>query len=250
MTPPLTGDARRGCRRLTTAVRLALLTLAAATACDTAPTAATLPLAPTAPGAAPSVTATVRGTVWEHGPDGAVRPMARGQISGFQWVERSGTTLGWIPLDADGRYELWFRGPATIALYAGNGGYQPCSALFAVDGEPVTRDLHVVTVGVEFGARLTPAMVAEGMLLTGTVFTSVDGHRVPVPGASIHLDALGGLGVSLARTRTGADGGYALCGTSLGQSPVLHVSAEGFTSTEVFGSELSPGATVDVELSR
>jgi hypothetical protein len=232
----------------------ALLVLATGAACHACggDSRAAAPLSPSAPAAfgRPSPLFTISGTVWEHAP-GGVRPLAGGRLGGWHDTGSSGTTLGWIEVDAEGHYRLQAGGPATVSLYGGGGGLlQPCTAIVPVGGEAVSHDLHLVSDPAQVGARVPAALLAQGVLLSGTVHDVTGGRPAPVAGAHVYLDGLGGMGVPIARTVTDGDGRYVLCGPSLSDAPAIHVSAPGFIPFEADGAALRPGATLDVDLQR
>jgi hypothetical protein len=214
---------------------LALLGLVAA--CDKTPTGPTRlrPVSGTpvvTPPAPAGGTVTVSGRVWVHDAVGT-RP-SPGILSGFVQTPSGGGSSG--PLLAeypDGGYRLSIPADGFVHLFAWD--FQPCVVRVAsVEGaSTLTADLHVVTDPAQLGANLPPALLERTPTLSGTVFEILeDGRRAPLADTRVALDGLGGLGVVIATTLTGADGRYVLCGLDGDREPYLYIWREGYRAFE------------------
>ncbi len=231
---------------------LALLGLVAA--CNDTPTAPTRlqpvsgtpVVAPPAPGGG---TVTVTGRLWVHDAVGT-RP-SNGILWGFVETAtgwgRSGAVLAEYP---DGVYRLSIPADGFVHLVAGP--FQPCVVRVASEegASTLTADVHVVADRAQLGANLPPELLERTPTLSGMVFEVLDdGRRAPLAGITVGLDAMGGMGVTIATTLTDAGGRYVLCGLDGDQEPYLYAWREGYrefaTTVRVDGNTV-----LDIQMQR
>lgn len=188
----------------------------------------------------------VAGTVWVHGPAG-VTQASDGTVDG--WVEfgTRGSAIAHIPIDQNGRYS--FDVPAGASrVHVTGPRHQPCATSLPISGD-VTADVHVVRDPLLLGARLPAALLARQPTLSGVVYEMTSEGRRPLSNAWVTLDALWGLGLMVADTRTDDDGRYVLCNV-----PAIHSLAVvvGLTGFEIYEVAVPPGGptTLDIEMRR
>jgi hypothetical protein len=192
----------------------------------------------------------VAGTVWNHTAHGTV-PATTGVV--FGWVEtpRVGYSTGRVDVSPDGRYQFQVPTETTRVYVTGSvGGHQPCPATATPSGD-VTLDVHVVTDANQLNGHLPGVLQAQQPTLSGVVYEQTLGGRQPLANAWVTLDALGGMGVLIADTLSGSDGGYVLCGVPQTRNVTVVVGAPGYDLVDPYSSgDLTGRTTLDIEMRR
>ena len=219
-----------------------LLVLTLITGCGEVPKT---PLTPATDPPAPA-SATLSGTIWIHGP-GGVRPNREGAY--FGWIETgtSGYTTGRRTADAAGHYSLNVPGATRVRLL-GVGMHQPCAVTVRVTGS-VVRDVHLVEDPAQLGARLPAELASQIPVITGIVYETTPGGRIPLGGVRVETDGLMGLGLVTATTLTDDEGRFVLCGQDGDLVTYLFAGKTGYTLAEV-GTVSINGLPLSIELFR
>jgi hypothetical protein len=232
---------------------VALCVLAGGVACNRvtspSPVTASSPVAPPVI-APPTPSITVSGTVWVHGANGTTSP-AGGRVSGWIQLDRSGSSIGWVPVDAAGRYSVSAPLGSLVRVYAGDTAYQPCEMLEPNLRAAVIRDIHLVADPSQLGGRLPMELLRDTPTLSGVVFEMTSAGRRPLSDVELELDGLYGIGVVTARTRTDSEGRYLFCGLGGETSTYLFAFRGGYRGFE--GTVQLNGTTdttFDIELGR
>lgn len=228
-------------------VAAAMAALLVGSACTNQPTAPTefkvfqLP-------ADPNSGASVGGVVYVHSADG-MSVAAGARI--FGWIENangSGATTGPIVTGDDGSYRI-IPGINATRLRIGamsSGLYQPCAVTVNSAAGGGTQDIHLISDLSLLGANLPEIFMAQGSLLSGSVYEMTGAGRQPLANASIQLDAADGNGVLIASTLTDAEGRFVLCGVSASPSLYLFAAKDGY---ELWGrGQLDGVANLEIEL--
>ena len=219
----------------TLASAVAVCVLAGGLACNrvTSPSsvATTAPVAPPVIAPPTHQSVTISGTVWVHGPNG-MTSRAGGRVSGWVQFDRSGSSIGWVPVDAAGRYFVSAAVGTLVRIYAGDTAYQPCEMLEANLRDAVTRDIHLVADPSKLGGRLPMELLRDTPTLSGVVFETTAAGRRPLSDVVLDLDGLGGMGVPTARTLTDSEGRYIFCGLGGEMSTYLFATKGGYRGFE------------------
>ena len=238
---------------LTRAVSLCLF--AAGSACDRVtapnPVTTTVPVAPPVIAPPTHQSVTVSGTVWVHGPNG-MTPLAGGRVSGWVQFDRNGSSIGWVPVDAAGRYSVSASVGTLVRIYAGDAtAYQPCEMLEANLSGAVTRDIHLVADPLQLGGRLPKELLRDTPTLSGVVFETTSAGRRPLSDVALDLDGLYGIGVPTARTMTDSEGRYIFCGLGGETSTYLFARKGGYRGFEgTVELNSTSNTTFDIEFRR
>ncbi len=204
-------------------------------------------------GASPSVGApppplrrTITGSVWLYSPTGR-QPLADVDVG--TWLELPSGSQGApsVKSDSAGRFSFETWSNALVRLYAHpNGLFQPCLTTVRVDQTEAT--IRLVAESHILHARDWPDFMVE-RVLSGTIFEALPTARLPISGALVQVDGVYGDGLTLADTRSDADGRFLVCGLEGEPSQALVVSKSGYQFAVV--PVPTQGADpVDVELRR
>ena len=203
---------------------LTICALMTSVSCDESPKSGVLSVAPTAP----TITlptpelADVSGTVWIHDAD-EVRPYAGAGVSVWFQTSRRGGGLPTAVADSNGRYLIRAEVGSRLRLNVLGPVYQPCAVTVEVSGD-VTRDVHAVSDRQQLGASLPPQLLSQSPTLSGLVFeVTPEGRRV-LSDVRLDLVTADGGEIGRARTLTGSDGRYVLCGLEGDTSVYLYAS--------------------------
>jgi hypothetical protein len=207
-----------------------------------------IPRSPFGPTPDPPALVEITGRVWLHGA-GGMRG-GGGVTPAGAWVIESRRSSGFsFPLPADGSFRIQV--PAGALVYLSAGEFQPCAVTArATSPGPVAADLHVVTDRSRLGANLPDELPQTSLRISGTVFEiAADGTRLPIAGAHVGFDELMGDSMGFARTQSGPDGRYVLCGVP----PEREVTLLAFR--EALGASFAPvrfgdDAVIDIRLGR
>jgi len=208
-------------------------------------TAASSPISPT-----PTLTSqntTLSGIVWLRGA-GGVRPYAGVKVWGWAEMPRSGSRIGPVSTDADGRYTFQVA-PGTFVRVQVAADYQPCVAGVSVTAD-VTRDVNVIDDPDQLGDHLPAQLLADTPSLSGMVFEITAQGRQPVAQARVELDMLDGMGDVSATTLTDTKGRYVLCGLGGHDSTYVYSSKAGYRLADVGSVALNGNTVRDIELKR
>jgi hypothetical protein len=152
-----------------------------------------------------------------------------------------------VRTDENGQF-LTYLPDSRISVFLGEAGrpqperVQPCAVQAEVIG---SLDLQIEVVSSSTLMSFNPPrpQIVRGRTLTGTIFETLNGVRLPVTGAELWAEEYDD--IALATTLSDFDGGYFLC--NLPPSIGLYVSRTGYLPKRIF---ISPDATptVDIEL--
>jgi hypothetical protein len=220
-------------------------------ACDRSMTARDSTAAPSSLiGPTPTFTSqitTLSGIVWLRG-TGVVQPYTGVKVWGWAETGRSGSRIGPVTTDADGRYTFQVS-PGTFVRVQVSANYQPCVAGVGVTGN-MTRDVYIINNPNLLGNQLPTELLADTPTLSGMVFEITEQGRQPVAQVRVELDMIYGMGDVSATTLTDSQGRYVLCGLSGHDSTYLYASKAGYRLADV-GTVVLNGNTVrDIELKR
>lgn len=242
-----TGMAR--CRTAPVAV-LTICAVLTSVACDGSPKSFLLPVAPTPPTVSMPVPelphANVSGTVWIHDAD-AVRPYAGARLSVWFQTSRQGGGLPTAVADSNGRYLFRAEVGSRLRINVLGPEYQPCAVTVEVSGD-VTRDVRAVSDRQQLGASLPPQLLSQSPTLSGVVFEVTPEGRRALSDVSLDLVTADGGEIWMARTLTGSDGRYVLCGLAGDRSAYLNASKPEYP---LFGKSVmltSNATTFDIQL--
>ena len=126
--------------------------------------------------------------------------------------------------------------------------HQPCAVTVTVTGS-VARDVHLVEDHALLGARLPAELASQTPLITGIVYETTAGGRVPLNGVRVETDGLMGLGLVTATTLTDDEGRFVLCGQDGDLTTYLFAGKTGYTLAEV-GTVAINGVPLAIELFR
>jgi hypothetical protein len=114
----------------------------------------------------------------------------------------------------------------------------------------LTRDVRAVSDRQQLGATLPPQLLSQSPTLSGVVFeVTPEGRRV-LSDVSLDLVTADGGEIWMARTLTGSDGRYVLCGLAGDRSAYLHASKPEYV---LFGEGVTltgNATTLDIQLQR
>jgi hypothetical protein len=168
------------------------------------------------------------------------------------WVQRDrfGYSYSWANglqrAGNSGEFVLQNLPQSRVSLFATKPGFeQPC--MHSVDVPP-SSFVQIEMVAESTLAALDPPrpQVLRGAPLTGSVFTIVDGARVPVPGARLWVQDP--LEVNLATTRTDLRGKFFLC--NLPPRVLVSVTKEGFVTKTLWPVDGANPTAIDVQIER
>jgi hypothetical protein len=186
-------------------------------------------------------------------------PVANASVDAWIQTERFGYAHTWATgasprTGADGSFEFFAPSGSLLQIYIYKEGYvQPCAVW--VDANPaLPLEVEVVALSTLDSSNPPPPQSATGALtVTGTVFETVGGSRVPVAGATIW--AGDSMGLNYANTVTDREGRYLVCRLPGNDSrwrfsSELWVQKPGFNDHLVWSIDTSQSQVVDIDLVR
>ena len=127
--------------------------------------------------------------------------------------------------------------------------YQPCAATVEVSGD-VTRDVRAVSDRQQLGASLPSPLLSQSPTLSGLVFeVTPEGRRV-LSDVRLDLVTADGGEIARARTLTGSDGRYVLCGLEGDTSVYLYASKPEYPLFAQLVVLTGNATTLDIQLQR
>lgn len=190
---------------------------------ETEPEVSAEPTEPSSPEG--SISGVVRGVTTT-----GVSPLDGARVTFFEYYASGGRYLGDVFTDSEGRYSYSAGGP--INVYASHPGFlKPC-----VNFGDGTQDIVLYSENAFLNDGVQPPSDASPMV-SGVVYEDVDGALVPLPGITVYLDLLFGLGQVGATALTNSNGEYFLCRIPRGATaPVVQATGPGgdtFMSDEI-----------------
>jgi hypothetical protein len=154
----------------------------------------------------------------------SVGPLANARVGGFVFLPNgNGYSMGVATSDSVGRYKFSQVPEGFVVLFAGFD--QPCAATAAVKGD-VTKNIEVVTPGVQPGTGAT-----ESSVISGVVYRQTSAGRQLVAGARVAIEYF--MDLVTATVTTDASGHYRLCSIPAGGPRSVYVLVGGKVAQEV-----------------